>query len=159
MPDDRCPIVVRVQSETFQIEDEIKRLTADNRNIGAVVTFTGLCRDENGQLAALELEHYPGMAERQLQRICEQAASRWALQAVTIIHRFGVIPVGDPIVLVLTASPHRQAGFDGANYLMDFLKTDAPFWKREHLSDGTTGKWIEARQSDDLSKARWHINE
>src|SRR5690606_15645556 len=107
--------------------------------------FTGLCRDEGGALAALELEHYPGMAEAEIARIARQAVDRWPLQAVTVIHRYGRIEPGANIVLVVTASPHRQAAFEAASFLMDFLKSDAPFWKKERRADGSEGDWVEAK--------------
>jgi molybdopterin synthase catalytic subunit len=125
-------------------------------DIGAVVTFTGLCRDEGGRLAALELEHYPGMAEAELARVAAEAAQRWPLRGATIIHRFGKIRPGANIVLVVTASAHRRAAFEAAEFLMDYLKTRAPFWKREHLVDGTTGAWVEAKDTDDAAAERWH---
>jgi len=122
---------------------------------GAVVTFTGLCRDEDGRLAALELEHYPGMAEAEILRVAEAAAARWPLQALRVIHRHGRVVPGDGIVLVVTASSHRVAAFEAADFLMDYLKTRAPFWKREHLADGTTGGWVEAAAHDDAAAERW----
>lgn len=122
---------------------------------GAIASFLGLCRGEAGRLRALELEHYPGMAEAQIRRIAESAAARWSLHAVRVTHRHGVVPVGAPIVHVAAASSHRDAAFDGARFVMDFLKTDAPFWKREHLVDGTVGAWIDATQKDDAARARW----
>lgn len=122
---------------------------------GAVVTFTGLCRSEDGRLRALELEHYPGMAERAVGAIAERAVERHALAGLAIIHRHGVVPVGEPIVTVVAASRHRQAAFDGASMLMDFLKTDAPFWKKEHRIDGGAGEWVAARDADDRARERW----
>ena len=122
---------------------------------GAVVTFTGLCRDEAGRLAALELEHYPGMAEAEILRVAEDAVARWPLQALRVIHRHGRVCPGDGIVLVVTASSHRVAAFEAANFLMDYLKTRAPFWKREHLADGTVGGWVEAAAHDDAAAERW----
>ncbi len=122
---------------------------------GAVVTFSGYCRGEAGRITALELEHYPGMAEAEMQRIAEAAAARWPLHGILAVHRTGVVAVGEPIVLVAAGSAHRDAAFEAARYLMDFLKTDAPFWKREHLADGTKGEWIEAKTADDAARARW----
>lgn len=148
-------VTVRVQREDFDLSAEVSRLSFDRPEIGAVVTFSGLCRDEAGTLAALELEHYPGMAEAEIARICELAIERFGLQAATAIHRYGKINPGENIVLVVTASPHRQAAFDGANFIMDFLKTSAPFWKKEHLADGTTGGWVSAKDADDTARDRW----
>lgn len=147
--------VVRVQADDFDIAAETARLTDDRRDIGAVVTFTGLCRDEGGQLAALELEHYPGMAEAEIARICRVAIERWPVTGLTAIHRFGKIAPGGNIVLVLAASKHRQAAFDAANFVMDYLKTSAPFWKKEHFADGSEGGWVSAKDTDDAAMARW----
>ncbi|WMS45020.1 molybdenum cofactor biosynthesis protein MoaE [Acuticoccus sp. MNP-M23] len=122
---------------------------------GAVVTFSGYCRGEGGRITALELEHYPGMAEAEMQRIAEAAMARWPLDGVLAVHRTGVVAVGEPIVLVAAGSAHRDAAFEAARFVMDFLKTDAPFWKREHLADGTKGEWIEAKSADDAARARW----
>lgn len=127
----------------------------DVADAGAVVTFTGLCRSEDGRLAALELEHYPGMAERAIGRIAAEAMAAHALDALAVVHRHGVVPVGEPIVTVLAAARHRRAAFDGAMRLMDFLKTDAPFWKKEHGRDGTAGGWVDAREADDAARERW----
>jgi molybdopterin synthase catalytic subunit len=146
---------IRVQRQDFDIAAEIARLTAGRADIGAVVTFSGLCRDEAGALSALELEHYPGMAEAEMARIAAEAAARWPLQGLTAIHRFGRIRPGENIVLVVAASVHRQAAFEAASFLMDFLKSRAPFWKKEHRADGTQGGWVEARDADDEAAARW----
>jgi molybdopterin synthase catalytic subunit len=146
---------VRVQGEDFDVSAEIARLSAGRADVGAVVTFTGLCRDEGGTLAALELEHYPGMAEAEIGRIARQAAGRWPLTGLTVIHRYGRIEPGANIVLVVAASSHRQAAFDAANFLMDFLKTRAPFWKKEHPADGSQGDWVDAREADDAATERW----
>lgn len=146
---------IRIQREDFSVAEEIAALTRARADVGAVVTFTGLCRDEGGRLAALELEHYPGMAEAELRRVVEEARARWALQGVVAIHRFGKLAPGDNIVLVATASPHRRAAFEAAEFLMDFLKTRAPFWKREHLTDGAVGEWVEAKGEDDAAAERW----
>ncbi|QKV18409.1 molybdenum cofactor biosynthesis protein MoaE [Oricola thermophila] len=148
--------VVRVQADDFDIATENARLTEGRTDVGAVVTFTGLCRDEGGTLAALELEHYPGMAQAEIGRIAREAAERWPLTGLTVIHRHGKIAPGENIVLVVTASAHRQAAFEAANFLMDFLKTRAPFWKKEHRRDGTEGGWVEARDIDDKAAERWH---
>jgi molybdopterin synthase catalytic subunit len=146
---------IRVQAEDFDVAAEIAALSRGRRDIGAVTTFTGLCRDEGGRLAALELEHYPGMAEAELARVAGEAAARWPLQGATVIHRFGKIRPGENIVLVVTASAHRRAAFEAAEFLMDYLKTRAPFWKREHLLDGSTGTWVEAKDTDDAAAERW----
>ncbi|ACA16240.1 molybdopterin biosynthesis MoaE protein [Methylobacterium sp. 4-46] len=145
-----------IQSDPFDVAAEIAALSAatDGR-AGAVVSFTGLCRDEGGRLAALELEHYPGMAEEEVGRVLDEAARRWPLDGVTVIHRHGRIRPGEGIVLVLTASAHREAAFAAASFLMDYLKTRAPFWKREHLRDGTMGGWVEATAQDEAAAGRW----
>ncbi|THK39807.1 molybdenum cofactor biosynthesis protein MoaE [Ensifer sp. MPMI2T] len=148
-------VTVRVQREDFDLAAEVAALSRGRADIGAVVTFSGLCRDEAGALSALELEHYPGMAEAEIERICREAVKRFALQAVTAIHRFGKIMPGENIVLVIAASPHRQAAFDGANFVMDFLKTSAPFWKKEHHADGSAGGWVSAKDADDTARDRW----
>jgi molybdopterin synthase catalytic subunit len=146
---------VRIQAEDFDLGAEVARLTRGRGDIGAVVTFSGLCRDEAGSLSALELEHYPGMAEAEIARIADEALSRWRLQGLTAIHRFGKIRPGENIVLVIAASPHRQAAFEAASFLMDFLKTRAPFWKKEHRNDGSIGGWVAAKDADDLAAERW----
>lgn len=152
-------ITIRVQANDFDLKTETKLITDNRNNIGAVVSFTGLCRDEGGTLSTLELEHYPGMAEDEIHRIAQNACERWQLQAMTAIHRYGKIHPGENIVLVIAAASHRQAAFDGANYLMDFLKTQAPFWKKEHLRDGTDGarqaKWVSAKDKDDDALKKW----
>jgi molybdopterin synthase catalytic subunit len=150
--------VVRVQAEDFDVQAEIARITRGRRDIGAVVTFTGLCRDENGRLAALELEHYPGMAEAEITRICNEASQRWPLTSITAIHRFGKIEPGGNIVLVAAASAHRRAAFEAAAFVMDFLKTKAPFWKKEWHADGREGQWVEAKDADDSATERWTKN-
>lgn len=146
---------VSVQADDFDIGAEIDRLTAHDRDIGAVVSFTGLVREMTGDRAirTMDLEHYPGMTERALEEIAEQACSRWPLQGVRIIHRFGRLAPGDRIVLVLAASHHRQAAFEAAAFLMDYLKTRAPFWKKESGAAG--GQWVDAREQDDQAAARW----
>jgi molybdopterin synthase catalytic subunit len=146
---------LRIQAEDFDVAAETAALTQDRADIGAVVAFTGLCRDESGRLTALELEHYPGMAEAEVGRVIEEAQRRWPLAGLTVIHRFGRIMPGEKIVVVLTASAHRAAAFEAAAFLMDFLKTRAPFWKREHLKDGSVGAWVEAKAADDDAAARW----
>jgi molybdopterin synthase catalytic subunit len=146
---------VSIQAENFDIAAETSLLAETSADVGAVVAFTGYCRDEGGRLSALELEHYPGMAEAELARLAGEAEGRWPLIGVTIIHRFGLIRPGEPIVLVLAASAHRRAAFEAANFLMDYLKTRAPFWKREHLKDGAMGAWVEAKSTDDDAMDRW----
>ena len=146
---------IRVQAEDFEAAAEARQLSAGRADIGAIVTFVGLCRDEGGRLASLEIEHYSGMAEDELARVVAEAEARWPLLGATIIHRFGDIPAGAQIVLVVTASAHRGAAFAAADFLMDYLKTRAPFWKRAHLKDGTSEDWVEAKQGDDISEARW----
>lgn len=147
--------MVRIQAADFDVAAEIARLTQGRADVGAVVTFTGLCRDEAGSLAALELEHYPGMAEAEITRIANEAVERWPLAGITAIHRFGKIKPGENIVLVVAASTHRQAAFDAASFLMDYLKSRAPFWKKEHRVDGSEGGWVDAKESDDAAAARW----
>jgi molybdopterin synthase catalytic subunit len=147
---------IRIQEADFDVAQEIAALTGGRTDIGAVVSFSGLCRGhEDGQpIAALTLEHYPGMAEAEIKRHADEALSRWPLQGLTVIHRVGRIAPGENIVLVVTASPHRQAAFQAAEFLMDYLKTNAPFWKREESQTGTS--WIEARDHDDAAAARWN---
>jgi molybdopterin synthase catalytic subunit len=147
--------VIRIQSEDFDLSAEIAALTRDRADIGAIASFTGLCRDEGGRLKALELEHYPGMAEAELGRVAEDAARRWPLTGLVAIHRHGLIAPGENIVLVIAASAHRRAAFQGAEFMMDFLKTRAPFWKREHLVDGSIGGWVDANDADDEAASRW----
>ncbi len=147
---------VRVQREDFDPAAESQVLSAGRKDIGALVSFVGLCRDEAGTLSALELEHYPGMAETEMTRIADLAIERFSLLGLTAIHRFGRIEAGAQIVLVIAAAPHRQAAFDGANFVMDFLKTSAPFWKKEHAEDGTSGDWVAAKDADDSARDRWN---
>ncbi|MEW9837174.1 molybdenum cofactor biosynthesis protein MoaE [Mesorhizobium marinum] len=147
--------VVRIQADDFDVALETERLRAGNSDVGAIVTFLGVCRDETGTLSALELEHYSGMAEAEVARIAGQAIGRWALAGLTVIHRYGRIRPGENIVLVATASKHRRAAFEAAEFLMDYLKSSAPFWKKEHRADGSAGGWVDARESDDAAAARW----
>lgn len=146
---------IRIQSEDFDLAAEVDALTKSRADVGAVVTFTGLCRDEDGALAALELEHYPGMAEAEITRIAFEAIGRWPLTGLTAIHRYGRIEPGRNIVLVVAASTHRQAAFEAASFLMDYLKSRAPFWKKEHRSDGEEGGWVDAKESDERAASRW----
>ena len=146
---------IRLQREDFDAAAEAAKLTRGRTDIGAVVTFTGVCRDnEAGQgVAAMTLEHYPGMAEEEIARHVLDAQSRWPLLGVTVIHRHGRMVPGDNIVLVVTASAHREAAFGAASYLMDFLKTQAPFWKLEERAGGKN--WVEAKSADDDAAKRW----
>ncbi|WOH82951.1 molybdenum cofactor biosynthesis protein MoaE [Bradyrhizobium sp. BEA-2-5] len=146
---------IRIQQADFDVAQEIAALSRGRTDVGAVVSFSGICRgSEQGEpIAALTLEHYPEMAEAEIGRHADEALSRWPLQGLTIIHRFGRITPGENIVLVVTASAHRQAAFEAAEFLMDYLKTNAPFWKREESARGTS--WIEAQGHDDAAAARW----
>ncbi|GGD85787.1 molybdenum cofactor biosynthesis protein MoaE [Aureimonas endophytica] len=146
---------IRVAAARIDIGAEIRRLEGGGR-IGALVTFVGYCRDEGGRLKALELEHYPGMADRELGRLAAEAGTRFGLGGVTVVHRFGLIVPGEEIVFVGASAPHRGAAFEGAAFLMDYLKSEAPFWKREHLADGTLGGWVDAKASDSAAMDRWH---
>jgi molybdopterin synthase catalytic subunit len=146
-------VSVRVQATSYDVAAEIANLR-QLPGVGAIVTFSGICRDEGGRLAALELEHYPGMAEAEIERIAAEAAARWPLAGITVIHRTGRIAVGDDIVLVVTGSSHREAAFAAANFLMDYLKTCAPFWKKEHPAAGT-GEWVASREEDGKAADRW----
>jgi molybdopterin synthase catalytic subunit len=144
-----------VQRESFDLAEESRRLTDGRTDVGAVVAFCGLCRDEGGALAALELEHYAGMAEEEIARIAGEAMLRWPLLGLTIIHRHGRILPGEPIVLVAAASAHRHPAFEAASFLMDFLKTRAPFWKKEHHANGASGDWVAAKDADDDATRAW----
>src|ERR1041385_4997240 len=146
---------VRLQREDFDAAIEQAALTRGRTDVGAVVTFTGICRGaESGDpIAALTLEHYPGMAEAEIARHVEEAKKRWPLLGVTVIHRYGRLVPGDNVVLVVTTSSHREAAFAAAEFLMDYLKTRAPFWKKEERAGGDG--WVEARQSDAAAAARW----
>jgi molybdopterin synthase catalytic subunit len=147
---------VRVQREDFDVGAEVRRLTAGRTDIGAIVTFTGIMRSENDgtSVSGMTLEHYPGMTEAELARVEAEAGNRWPLQASLIVHRVGALNPGDDIVLVVTASAHREAAFAAAEFLMDYLKTRAPFWKKETRADGAE-RWVEARDSDDRAAERW----
>ena len=147
---------VCVQDADFDVGAEIAALAEGRTDIGAVVTFTGLVRGEASgrSLESMHLEHYPGMTEAELERVEEEANARWPLQASRIIHRFGDLRPGENIVLVIAASAHRQAAFEAAQFMMDFLKTKAPFWKKETDTSGT-GDWVDARESDDDATGRW----
>lgn len=149
-------MTVRVQREDFEVGAEIDRMRRARTDIGAIVSFTGVVRDmdDGRRLTGMELEHYPGMTEAELERVEAEAHARWPLKGCQIIHRYGALEPGDNIVLVVTASAHRQAAFEAASFLMDFLKTRAPFWKRERGADGQ-GEWVDARETDDQAAARW----
>ena len=146
---------VAVQTEDFDLQYEHQQLVQQDHSIGAVVAFIGLVRDLNlaDDVVALELEHYPGMTEKSLMNIVQQAENRWSLQAARVVHRVGKMYPGDQIVLVLTASAHRGDAYEANTFIMDYLKTEAPFWKKEWTPEGP--RWIEARDSDDHAAARW----
>lgn len=150
-----CPVTIRIQQDDFDIAREIALLTTSRTDVGAVVSFSGICRgdEDSAKISALTLEHYPGMAEEEIKRHVDEATSRWPLNGVTVIHRVGRFMPGQNIVLVLTASQHRQAAFQAAEFLMDYLKTSAPFWKKEESATGTG--WVEAQARDDDAAARW----
>jgi len=146
---------IRVQGEDFDAGAEAAALARGRKDVGAVVSFVGLCRDEGGRLAALELEHYPGMAEDEIARVAREAEARWPLMGVTAIHRYGRIAPGEQIVCVAVAAAHRGEAFAAAEMLMDYLKTRAPFWKRAIRADGVAEGWVEAKSEDETSAARW----
>jgi molybdopterin synthase catalytic subunit len=148
-------VTIRIQQADFDVAREIAELTKGRTDIGAVVSFSGICRGSEGgeTIAALTLEHYPEMAEAEIARHAETAMSRWPLTGLSVIHRVGRIVPGENIVLVLTASQHRQAAFQAAEFLMDYLKASAPFWKREEKPAGTS--WVDAHDRDDAAAARW----
>ncbi|MEL6765891.1 MAG: molybdopterin synthase catalytic subunit MoaE [Pseudomonadota bacterium] len=150
-----APSKVSVQREDFDLGTEQARLAATSRDIGAIVSFTGLVREMTGKgaIAAMELEHWPGMTEKALAGIVAEAEARWPLDGVRVIHRHGPLAPGDQIVLVLAASRHRQAAFEAAAFLMDYLKTRAPFWKKESGPAGAA--WVDAREADDTAAERW----
>lgn len=147
--------MIRVQDNDFDIGAEIAALTAGRTDIGAIVTFTGTVRDtaQGAPITEMTLEHYPGMTETELERIEAEARARWPLQASLIVHRYGTLKPGESIVLVITASAHRHAAFEAAEFLMDYLKTRAPFWKKEAGPEGA--RWVDARESDDRANERW----
>ena len=150
--------LVEVHPEPLQpahlLADDLARLSA--AGVGALASFLGIVRElPGGGLQALELEHYPGMTERAIEAMLAQAQARFALQGAIVRHRVGRLPLGEPIVWVLAASAHRQAALDGCAFLIDYLKTQAPFWKKEHTAAG--GQWVDAREADDAALARWGI--
>ena len=156
----QAAVRVRVQQAPFDLAEETHRMSAGRSDIGALASFVGLVRDHNqvgdqeGAVMTLTLEHYPGMTEKVLEKLAAEAAERWVLQAVSIIHRVGELAPGDPIVLVLVASAHRHDAFEACQYLMDILKTEAPFWKKERLPNGVE-RWVDARETDAQAAARW----
>jgi len=149
------PVLISVQTDDFDVSTEMQRLRQDNASIGAIVSFVGLVRDlnEGNVVSTMKLEHYAGMTEKSLADIAEQAKARWPLQGITIIHRVGELQPTEQIVLVLTASAHRHAAFASAEFIMDYLKSQAPFWKKEETPEGA--HWVDARESDEVALARW----
>lgn len=147
--------MIRVQREDFDVGKEIAALTDGNRAVGGLAVFVGLVRDMHGdaRIREMTLEHYPGMTEKKLAEIEAEANARWPLEASLVIHRYGRLAPGDRIVLVACASPHRDAAFDACRFLIDWLKTEAPFWKLEETDAGA--QWVEARDSDENRKKRW----
>jgi molybdopterin synthase catalytic subunit len=150
-------MAVRVQREDFDLGTELAALRAAAPGAGALVSFAGLVRDQGGAVAAMELEHYPGMTEKSLAAIEAEARARWPLDACLIVHRYGALAPGEQIVLVATASAHREAAFAAAEFLMDYLKSRAPFWKKETRPDGA--RWVEARDADERAMDRWSGSE
>ena len=150
--------MIKVQRENFDVGAELATLYADRQNVGAVASFIGLVRDVAGpgKLSAMTLEHYPGMTEKQLQQLEADALQRWPLDRVLIIHRYGRLLPGDQIVLCATTSAHREAAFAACTFLMDWLKTKAPFWKLEEVGGKT--EWVEAKDADDEAAAKWNEN-
>jgi len=144
---------VRVQSEPFDMGTEVRAFAEAAQGAGAVVTFSGLVRDEGGTLSAMEIEHYPGMTEKALGKIRDEAIARWTLADALIIHRFGLLKPGEQIMMVATASRHRADAFAAAEFLMDYLKSRAPFWKKERGADGET--WVAAKSEDEAALKRW----
>ncbi len=149
------PTTVRLQREPFDVAAEAAALSRGRTDVGAVVTFTGICRgvEDGGPIAALTLEHYPGMAEAEIERHMAEALARWPLSGVSVIHRYGRIVPGEDIVMVATASSHRQAAFAAAEFLMDYLKTRAPFWKQVEAAGAKS--WVDAKETDDAAAERW----
>ncbi|PCJ33733.1 MAG: molybdenum cofactor biosynthesis protein MoaE [Alphaproteobacteria bacterium] len=146
---------ILVQEHDFDIAAEIAGLIGKRTDIGGIVTFTGLVRDFHGshKVQKMTLEHFPGMAEKQLETICKTAEERWPLLGGTVIHRYGQLFPGDQIVLVITLSAHREAAFEAASFIMDWLKTDAPFWKKEETLSGA--HWVDAKETDTLKTQKW----
>lgn len=144
---------IAVQSAAFDLGAESNAFAAAVSGAGAIVTFTGVVRDNGGQLAAMEIEHYPGMTERAITAIAEQAMTRWSLRDALVIHRYGRLTAGEPIMMVATAAPHRADAFAAAEFLMDYLKSRAPFWKKEIGADGA--EWVAAKAEDEAALTRW----
>ena len=142
-----------VQEAAFDLGAEANRFSHDLKGVGAVVTFSGLVRDNGGQLTAMEIEHYPGMTEKAISAIMDEATARWALADALVIHRYGVLRAGEPIMMVATAAPHRADAFAAAEFLMDYLKSRAPFWKKEISALGAD--WVAAKDSDEAALTRW----
>jgi len=146
-------MTVRVQSEAFDAGAELNNFAQDRTDVGAVVSFTGVVRDTKGDLQEMLIEHYPGMTQSAISKIAEDAVQRWALSDVLVIHRYGLLKPGEPIMMVATASAHRAAAFAAADFLMDYLKSRAPFWKKEVTADGAT--WVAAKDADEDALKRW----
>ena len=147
---------ISIQIKNFDINNELAQLQLMG-NVGAIVSFVGLVREQasHGQITAIELEHYPAMTQKSLENIVQQAEVRWPLLGVRVIHRVGYLAAHEQIVLVAVASQHRQAAFDAAAFIMDYLKSKAPFWKKEYLTGQAEGHWVEAKDSDEAALARW----
>ncbi|EYD72053.1 molybdenum cofactor biosynthesis protein MoaE [Limimaricola hongkongensis] len=144
---------IRVQEAPFDAGAELDAFAHGRHEVGAVVSFTGIVRDRDGGLVHMQIEHYPGMTEKAITAIAETAKARWDLADLVVIHRFGTLPVGQPIMMVATAAPHRRAAFEAAEYLMDYLKSRAPFWKKEVTQAGE--HWVEATPEDEDALSRW----
>ena len=147
---------ISIQTKNFDVNNELAQLQL-SKNVGAVVSFVGLVREQasHGQVTAIELEHYPAMTQKSLENIVQQAEVRWPLLGVRVIHRVGYLAAHEQIVSVAVASQHRQAAFDAAAFIMDYLKSKAPFWKKEYLTGQAEGHWVEAKDSDEAALARW----
>ena len=145
---------IRVQEEAFDLGAEVNGFAARQAGMGAVVSFTGIVRDIDAGLEAMQIEHYPGMTEKALEKIASEAVARWSLGDVLVIHRYGRMEPGEKIMMVATAAPHRKDAFEAAEYLMDYLKSRAPFWKKEHAATGDTA-WVAAKDEDEDALTRW----
>jgi molybdopterin synthase catalytic subunit len=154
------PARVRIQTDDFDLSTEVAALRAGDGGVGAVTSFVGTVRDRNagtpGEVSAMELEHYPGMTERAIEAMIDEALQRFDIRAARVIHRVGPLQPGDQIVLVVVSSAHRGSSFQACEFLMDYLKTQAPFWKKETRPEGA--RWVDARVSDDAALARWGID-
>jgi molybdopterin synthase catalytic subunit len=146
-------MTIRVQAPAFDPGAELNGFTATLRGAGAVVSFTGLVRDADGRLTGMEIEHYPGMTERAIAAMASEASTRWSLSATLVIHRYGMMRPGEPIMMVATAAPHRADAFQAAEFLMDWLKSRAPFWTKEIGADGMD--WVAAKDADEAALKRW----